>query len=183
VCFLLAALGTGSAQAAEHGALGVQLDNQFAGAADGVAVTGVISGSPAAQAGIQPGDRLIAINGQPLSDYRDVLRIVGGQSPDAQLSLVVARGPRTTTQSIHLEPSQQVFPQQEIGRPRATVPSAPMPVAPMPVAPMRVAPMRVAPGGRPVWLAPNNGWVFPGANRWRTHPRDDLMTSLYNSDF
>lgn len=52
------------AEMAKHGWLGVELDKN----ASGYVVTGVTAGSPAAQAGFQKGDVLVAFNGIALND-------------------------------------------------------------------------------------------------------------------
>jgi S1-C subfamily serine protease len=55
---------TSVAEKAKHGWLGIELDKN----ASGYVVTGVTAGSPAAQAGFQKGDVLVAFNGIALND-------------------------------------------------------------------------------------------------------------------
>jgi S1-C subfamily serine protease len=59
------------------------------GRRDGVEVMNVVAGSPAARAGIVSGDLIVEIDGQPISDARDIQRLmvgdVIGRSVDARV--------------------------------------------------------------------------------------------------
>ncbi|MGE0200609.1 MAG: S1C family serine protease [Candidatus Melainabacteria bacterium] len=59
---------------------------------DGVVVAGVMSGSPAAGAGLQQGDLILSINGQPVSVNRDVQHQIQAQKPGTTFSLGIRRG-------------------------------------------------------------------------------------------
>jgi hypothetical protein len=70
-------------------------------------VEGVVSGSPAAAAGIEAGDTLMAINGRPLpaDDHRtDALATIDAAGPTAPLHLTVSRAGRTV--AVVLQPLQ-----------------------------------------------------------------------------
>ena len=54
-------------------------------------VAGVQPGSPAAEAGFEPGDRFISVEGQKITTFSDVQRIVSGRSGD-ELDFTVERG-------------------------------------------------------------------------------------------
>jgi serine protease Do len=54
-------------------------------------VRGVESGSPAAKAGIEPGDVIVLFDGKVVSQSRDLPRIVGNTKPDATVSMTVIR--------------------------------------------------------------------------------------------
>jgi regulator of sigma E protease len=56
----------------------------------------VQEGGPGAQAGLKPGDRIIAIGGQPVSDFRDIANRVGAH-PGETLSITYARAGSETT--------------------------------------------------------------------------------------
>ena len=58
----------------------------------GVLVVGVQAGSPAAQAGVQPGDILTQINGQPLRDETTLPKRLAQLHPGDSLQLTIARG-------------------------------------------------------------------------------------------
>jgi serine protease Do len=77
----------------ERGWLGVQLQDVPAGprngAAAGVAI--VEQNSPAARAGLRPGDVVVAINGTPSESARGLIRAVAALSPGAQANLLVIR--------------------------------------------------------------------------------------------
>ncbi len=53
----------------------------------------VLAGSAAQQAGLQPGDKLLAIDGAPVKRFEDIQRIVSAH-PDARMSVLVARDGR-----------------------------------------------------------------------------------------
>jgi serine protease Do len=57
----------------------------------GALVTQVEAGSPAARAGVQPGDVVTAVAGQPVRDPRGLARIVAGLQPGADAQVVVQR--------------------------------------------------------------------------------------------
>ena len=89
--FMMVALASASTVYAQQpAALGVTMSDNSAG---GVLVTNVIANSPAARMGLQPGDRIQAINGQTTPSYRDVMRIIGGMPANARVELTVARAP------------------------------------------------------------------------------------------
>jgi membrane-associated protease RseP (regulator of RpoE activity) len=113
MCLLGAALllfVTASAQAQERAALGVSLSDQPADNAAGALVTSVSAGSPAAQAGLMPGDRIVALNRETVSSCNDVLRIVGANVPGSQVSVDVMRGTTRISMSTTLGAASQVFP-------------------------------------------------------------------------
>ena len=57
-------------------------------------VAKVMSGSPAEQAGLLPGDRIVAVNGEPIDDWQ-AFSAIARQSPDVRISLTVERGGET----------------------------------------------------------------------------------------
>jgi C-terminal processing protease CtpA/Prc len=58
----------------------------------GVAVEKVMDNSPAAQAGIQPGDVIIRFNGEEVTSARKLTRLIGEVDPDHQAKVTVIRG-------------------------------------------------------------------------------------------
>lgn len=58
----------------------------------GVQVGGVIPGTPAAQAGLAFGDRLLTIAGEPLHNEQDLIRLVAALPPETVVPLEFVRG-------------------------------------------------------------------------------------------
>jgi len=58
----------------------------------GVAVEKVIDGSPAAAAGLQPGDVIVRFNGEDVASSRKLTRLLGEVDPDHTAKIVVVRG-------------------------------------------------------------------------------------------
>jgi regulator of sigma E protease len=59
-------------------------------------------GSPAAEAGIRPGDRVLALDGEPVAFWDDFERAVR-ERPGATLALSLARGDERLEQKIHVD--------------------------------------------------------------------------------
>jgi serine protease Do len=57
--------------------------------ADGALVSEPQSDGPAAKAGIQSGDVITAVNGQPVRDARDLAKRIGGMAPGSTVNLTV----------------------------------------------------------------------------------------------
>ena len=62
-----------------------------------VLVANVFHNSPAAHAGLRPGDRITAVNQQPVNNYRDLVRMIGNSSPNQQVQLHVDRNGQPMT--------------------------------------------------------------------------------------
>lgn len=67
----------------------------------------IIQGGPAAQAGLQSGDKVITIQGQPVSTWREMVEIVS-KSPDKQLEIVVDRGGQMINAMVHVKNEENV---------------------------------------------------------------------------
>lgn len=104
-CAAVMALAT-VAQAQERATLGVKMSET---AGIGAQVIEVTPGTPAAQIGIQPGDRILAIDNQPVTNYQDVIRLIGSQKPQARVDLKVARGVWQATVPVVLGNSATVY--------------------------------------------------------------------------
>jgi serine protease DegS len=74
--------------------------------AEGAELTDVFTNSPAARAGLQPGDIITALNGQRVHDVRDALNLVAGLKPGSQLRIQGrgARGPFDVRVTIEERP-------------------------------------------------------------------------------
>ena len=60
--------------------------------AGGVIITGVLQNGPAAQSGIRPGDVILAVDGQPVSNVSQLLTAVAALKPGTPAPLKVLRG-------------------------------------------------------------------------------------------
>ena len=61
------------------------------GNTEGVLLSGVLEGGPAARAGVKPGDVLIAANGNPIKDVRSLLNQIAQISPGNDAKLTILR--------------------------------------------------------------------------------------------
>ena len=94
----------------ERGSLGVALSE---GTRHGVRVATVFPNSPAQQAGIQPGDRLTRIDGQPIYNYRDVVRIISSREPNSQVRMEVDRDGHQQQLTARLSGPDRAFDQDQ----------------------------------------------------------------------
>lgn len=100
-----------------RGWLGVQIQPVSAGIADslgmkkaeGALIDSAQPGSPAAKAGLQPGDVITAVNGASVKDARGLARQIAGLAPDSSVKLDVLRNGATRSVSLTLGrmPDQQ----------------------------------------------------------------------------
>ena len=87
----------------EHAYVGVCLENPTTGVRRGIATSGgglcsgpIAPGSPAAKAGLVPGDVITAINGTPIRPTDDFIAVIGGySSPADTVTLTVDDAERT----------------------------------------------------------------------------------------
>ncbi len=68
----------------------------------GVLLANFYLGSPAQQAGLQPGDLLLAINGTTLSSSQDALARIANTKPGSVIAIKVLRGRRTVEIKAHV---------------------------------------------------------------------------------
>ena len=69
--------------------------------------------SPAEQAGLEPGDRIVAIDGVPVNDLESFYRTLWQRSPERDVSLDIQRG--GVAQSVHLQSLDRI---KTLRRPR-----------------------------------------------------------------
>lgn len=95
----------------EHGWLGVRYGGPFTSASarslsvrggDGTIVGGVFADSPAAMAGIVPGDVIRSIDGEDVEDWDDLVRIIANLSPGQTVSFVVTHDRRDVTRRVQI---------------------------------------------------------------------------------
>lgn len=85
----------------KHSYVGVELNGNSAG---GAQVTQVQQGSPAASAGVQPGDVITAIDGRPLTSTATFIQTVDSYAPGTKITLTL-RGGRTVTLTLGTRPA------------------------------------------------------------------------------
>ncbi len=94
-CAVLVVAGLGVAQVRARGWLGIAMDGGSAGtatgaaAAQGVRVAHVVRGSPADVAGIHENDRVVKVEGVPITAPADVIRVVGAHAKGDSVSLTL----------------------------------------------------------------------------------------------
>jgi hypothetical protein len=76
----------------------------------GALVTTVCADSPAARAGVMPGDSIVGINHEPVSSYNDVIRIVAESIPGSLVGIDVIRGTTPLSLSARLASVADVLP-------------------------------------------------------------------------
>lgn len=90
---LLATLPSAASAVERPGWLGVAMDETTTG----VRVAHVVRGSPAAQAGLERGDRLVSIDGAPVKDAAEVVRAVSSHTAQSVVPIVVVRADKRLT--------------------------------------------------------------------------------------
>jgi serine protease Do len=96
----------------ERGWLGVDIaDARPDDAARFLVVREVYRRSPAAEAGVQPGDRVLAVNGRPIASYLQLLRKVALLAPGTETKLTLLRGGETKEVAVKLSarPAQETL--------------------------------------------------------------------------
>ena len=95
-----------SLQPYEHPFLGVlpmrTVADEPTEAPAGVAVRYVFGGSPAAEAGIEAGDRILKLNGRPVKTRLQIDRAICAFSPGEGVALEIARGEKVSTKAVTL---------------------------------------------------------------------------------
>ncbi len=92
--------GGGTSGGPRRASLGTVPDFAFAG--PGVRAEGITEGSPAAKAGLQPGDVLMRINDQPIANLQEYSNLLRTLKPGQTVTVVVRRGEKELTLSVTL---------------------------------------------------------------------------------
>jgi len=84
----------------EHAFLGVSV--QDASSRSGAQIASVTGGSPAANAGLENGDVITAVDGQTIATADDLTSAVAGKHPGDKVSITYVRNGSTRTASVTL---------------------------------------------------------------------------------
>lgn len=98
--------GSLSGDASSRAALGVTFDS----ADDAMVVTNVEANSPAAQAGLQAGDRIISFNGREFDSRQEFITAVQGSQLDSQAQLVIERNGQRQNLDVRMGSWNRVYP-------------------------------------------------------------------------
>jgi S1-C subfamily serine protease len=115
-------LGTPGAPKPEPGYLGLVADDSPEAA--GVRVIDIAPGGPAAQAGVQRGDLIKSVDGQPVRLMDDLAKSLEGKPQGAAVTLTVQRGPNEQRKTVTLgrrkapRPEPEELPGPKLGGPR-----------------------------------------------------------------
>jgi hypothetical protein len=91
---------------AEPAALGVTFNQNLSG---GAYIATIVPGSPADQAGLAPGDVIVAVNGGAISTYQEVLGLVGQSRVGDGMQIDFLRGGQQMKVDVVLGSRSQVF--------------------------------------------------------------------------
>ena len=83
----------------KHGMLAIQFDPAAGGAP---VVAGVIAGSPAAEAGISPGDVITSVDGRAVTSHQEVLKVLSDKAPGATVPVGLTHDGETLTLNVRL---------------------------------------------------------------------------------
>ncbi len=103
-------------QSIRHPYVGVDLNPSATGGAQvatqssGSSSSSVVAGSPAAKAGLQPGDTIIAVNAQTISSTEQFIETVDQYQPGQRITMKVKRGGNTLTLHLTLGTRPQTVP-------------------------------------------------------------------------
>jgi S1-C subfamily serine protease len=74
----------------------------FAFPGPGVRADGITEGSPAAKAGLQPGDVILRIDGQPIANLQEYSNLLRTLKPGQTVTVVVRRGEKELSVPVTL---------------------------------------------------------------------------------
>jgi putative serine protease PepD len=90
-----------SSGSVEHGYLGVTVE-PAPDPGDGASIVEVHPGTPAEDAGLQPGDRVVAADGQPIDSPEELTGLIGSKQPGDEVELELVRDGETETITVTL---------------------------------------------------------------------------------
>ncbi|HVC97725.1 MAG TPA: PDZ domain-containing protein [Pirellulales bacterium] len=103
-------------------ALGVLIERD---GGDGAWVDSISANSPAAEAGVRPGDEIVALDGHPVASGDDLMRAISRKHPGDQVALDVKRNGRERTMDVTLARAQDIVWEGNESRSSRNEPSRP----------------------------------------------------------
>jgi serine protease Do len=79
------------------------------GVKSGVTIFNVVDDSPAAQAGLQPGDTITSVNGKPVTTGDELVEIIANTKPGNQVKLGYIRGGKESNTSVTIADRAKLF--------------------------------------------------------------------------
>lgn len=73
----------------------------------GLMVMKILPGSNAERAGLQTGDLLLTLDGEPLKDNIDLIYALKQKNPDDKMTLIVERHGKTMNVEVHIPLSEE----------------------------------------------------------------------------
>ncbi len=107
----------------QHGMFGI-LPRRTPGGPEGVEVRYVYPESPAAKAGIKPGDILLKLGEEAVADRYDLIAKIGAMQPGDTARFAIRHGEKAREVSAVLVPLPEALPPAELPAARASVPAA-----------------------------------------------------------
>jgi len=102
----------------EYGLLGVTVDTNARGDGRGVTISDVAVGQPAARAGLARGDKVIAINGNPIREYDDLFMNISAALAGSEIEIEVLRAGKKQKFAAQLAKSSHGEPKIASNRPK-----------------------------------------------------------------
>ncbi len=68
--------------------------------AEGALIAGTLEDGPASRAGLQAGDIIVAIDGEPVKDAREALNLIAGRPPGSRVEIEIVRNGQTEKREV-----------------------------------------------------------------------------------
>ncbi len=110
----------GPNHAVTRGSIGIQFQAQQSSAVSriygfangGVIISSIVPNGPAAKAGLQPQDVIVAVDGQPVKDGDTLISIISARAPNSTVRLDYLRGGKKETAQVSIADRSKLFANQ-----------------------------------------------------------------------
>jgi serine protease Do len=110
---------TGPEHKVSRGSIGVEFNavpspalSRVYGVKNGVTISGVRSGTPADQAGLQTGDTITAINGKPVKSGDELVALISSTKPGSKVELTYVRNGQEKEAKVTVADRVKLFPER-----------------------------------------------------------------------